>query len=334
MRKESGPGGRGLTAGASNPRPQNGGCAMQAHETSQGTTPPAGHAPYDATTSPPAQGRWAATLAALSLQDRARLEEAWRELGAALARLGRQLGDAVREEWGEGCTIADVLDLAAGPPDERNPALHRLAGPLAVRWHVYDPAARAALAERAEQVGGLEVAKRSAAATGLVLAAADAHRPQAVKLGRRWVVGDDGRKAVLRPLEDLAPEHAIRWLRARAMDAAEAVVLDAPWPRPAEPSGREPELVPVEFAVHVADVTGPGLLALVEADDGEDPIEAWAGYYQRATPAQRRILDALLDAVRAGHSVAEARAVAAERLGISPATLRVQLHRLRRDLGG
>ena len=257
---------------------------MQAHETSQGTTPPAGRAPNTATAPAAAQGRRRAEIAALAPEQRAqidaamaRVREAWATLEPRMAsaldefrRAAGRLADAVCaagvRDWGYPAAIDDLCDVLFPRPErtsdaDREAATWRLADGLARGWRVHDPAARRAL--RALPPGDARAqAKRDAAVRGLLLALADGDRPQRVRLGARWVVDDAGRPQLIAPSE-LTLWAYLQWLRGAAIRAAEAVLADRPWPAEGDARGA-PEYVPLEEAVLAREVTdGPTFADLV-----------------------------------------------------------------------
>jgi len=120
----------------------------------------------------------------------------------------------------------------------RREGVETLARGLARNWKLHDPSFRNRLAECAE-VSGLtpEDQKWHLAQEGFLLAVADMDRVQTIRLGKKWVKDETGRKALLAP-SDLVWRELERWLANASRKAAEAVLGDGPWP----PGDSEPEL--------------------------------------------------------------------------------------------
>src|SRR5262249_444297 len=65
---------------------------------------------------------------------------------------------------------------------------------------------------------------------GLIVAVAEMESPQTVRLGQKWILGEDGRIRHVRPVYDLEIGDFIRWLCQEATEACNAILLQRTYP--------------------------------------------------------------------------------------------------------
>jgi hypothetical protein len=104
---------------------------------------------------------------------------------------------------------------------------------------------------------------------GLLLAAHGLTQPQTVRLGHLWVVGDDGRRVSVRPI-DLRARHVVHWFATNALRAATATLWEDPYPERVSDAEREGESVPLDEAVHLDDVIRDPISDLMLAGLGHE----------------------------------------------------------------
>jgi hypothetical protein len=225
--------------------------------------------------------------------------------------------------WGDFLTVYE-----RGPGWEM--ALTRLAAELSDSWRVTNPAVTRALAARArDEDKGRRLVKQGALMVGLLLAVGEGMRSQRMRFGRRWLVGDTGRPISKRPLS-LSGYGFERWLKKEAINAAEAHLLDQSYPGAgtdvlnlACPVSDEASLAQ-DAAVATAVQEEP-LAAILAQESATEAALRLNEVLNVATPQQRQILFLVFG----GLNLTEA----ARRLGIAPASARVQWHRLRGAVG-
>jgi hypothetical protein len=197
-----------------------------------------------------------------------------------------------------------------------------------VTWKVQGKeraAINSALAERAI-LGNVsrEQAKRDALTTAVALVLGEADKPRHYMIGRGvWLKDANGQKASFAPgdiplrMFDLF----CRWLHSQAIRAAEAILLDRPYPAGTEGEPLD-ELAPlIADRVPAPDDADPAYL-IVERDQQAEDVARLAPVLDAATPRQRELLSLLEE----GNSLADAARV----MGIEPSTARVLLHKVRR----
>ena len=114
--------------------------------------------------------------------------------------------------------------------DERDiQVLSKVASRLVRSWRVNEPSLKRALQARMAEGKGWDTAKMEALLAGLCLAVQERERPQRVRFGKDYVVGSDGAVLMLRPV-DLPAIFYWRWIRHQGIKAAEALLLDKPYP--------------------------------------------------------------------------------------------------------
>ena len=127
------------------------------------------------------------------------------EPGSSASAVSARIYSLVDEEFGLG--TFEVLGgswrslFLRGPPAEQDRVLDILALGLCRHLKLFsnDLPLRAARADEAGYTRADE--KRHSAKVGLMLASSDMDRPQTIRLGEKWVVGEDGREALVRPDE-------------------------------------------------------------------------------------------------------------------------------------
>lgn len=225
-----------------------------------------------------------------------------------------------------GTPDADLFLLLRGDgePEEQLAALERMVD--RVRWAPHG-AARAALAARArdEQASPAEIKRRELRAA-VVLVVGAVEEPQYHRFGNRWLVGPDGRKDLVRPYHDLDLDLLWEWFLDEVPKAAEAALLDRPYPATGDPWERG-LVAPVDPSDGgIGDPLGAAeadpLHLLLERERRSDDAKRLLALVEQASPRQRELLALLWE----GFEVPEA----ARRLGMAPATARQQLLRLRR----
>lgn len=223
-----------------------------------------------------------------------------------------------------------ILDIHRGGPG-RDEALRRASRWIASRWRPRDHRLREALRERAEELEEEPVdrteLKRRLAAEGLLLALAAADVPRRVRLGSSAYVRA-GEEIYRLPVTELTLPEALPHLRAQAIRAAEAALLDDPY-RP--PTGgedpREPE-APENF---------DELAELLEDGDLRDDLER-----QRRLHGMRKLIERLRELARLQPREEEAVDATflgglsakdwADEIDIEPATARGYRHRALKKL--
>ncbi len=212
-----------------------------------------------------------------------------------------------------------------GEPEERLAALERMVD--RVRWAPRSGVKRALWARaRHDEVSPAEIKRRELrAAVFLVLG--DVEAPQYHRFGTRWLVGQDGRRHLVRPYHDLDLDLFWEWFFDEVVKAAEAALLERPYPATGdrlEPNKDAAGRIVAIEGSRVIDPAGDPLLLLLEREQQSEDAARLLGALQAASPRQRE----LLALIGAGDSPTEA----GRRLGMAPGTARAQLHRLRQKL--
>lgn len=164
--------------------------------------------------------------------------------------------------------------------------------------------------------------------TGLLLALGEQDRPQKHRFGRHWFIDDDGHTATFVP-NDLPVDLFWRWLADEARTAAGRILLERPYPGAAATYEHDNPLLPTQWPQPEHTVNPEQ--QLVRRDEMLLVTFALGNLLEKATPAQQRLVIALAIELRSkpGATFADA----AERLGISPSTARVQRRQLFERLG-
>lgn len=151
-------------------------------------------------------------------------------------------------------------------------------------------------------------------ARGLLFALEERECDQPVRIGSEYRKASDGRLD-LKPAHEIHWADYLKWLKiaadreAIAILKAEQLATDAV---PVEPGG-----------------TSSPLDALLVTERAKQAAGSLKDLRSRATPAQKRLVDALLEAIKVAADWPEAQVIAARSLGITPSTLRVQLHKIK-----
>lgn len=243
-----------------------------------------------------------------------------RLLGTAHAALG---------SWGILRTPAADLDILEQPnadPGLRLGALYRMSN--RIPWAVRSPAIKRALSRRAASDGTTVTAvKREELYSAILLVLGTTQRPQFHRFGRQWLKDANGRRIAVAP-DDLEGDRFWAWFRAEVIEAAESAVLERPFPTVGDTDiwerrrhGGSPVRVPLDTE---KDNSADPLAILLEREDRAETSARLLAALKLASPRQRQ----LLALIASGASEADA----ARRLGIAPATARVQLARLRRKV--
>ncbi len=258
-------------------------------------------------------------------------------------------------------------------------ALDRLARRFASEWRIFaeNVGLQRALREEGEASERTrDEVKREVMRAGLILALAEAAKPQRIRIGERWVHEIDGRPVVFtserefrdmntgesgpwnraaRPAVALSPPISLpfpyfeQWLRHQTIEAAEASLLDRPYP-----------LSAADVLDQVDGDPGPGLAA-DQPDEDEDqpdedeegrqrgwlaaqqetllddliaaqeqPADRWEERLRTLTPDQRQILEQLCNLRRHGLTMPDAKEIAAELRGVTIGAIDQTLSRIRR----
>ena len=213
-------------------------------------------------------------------------------------------------------------DLMLAWRDKDAAALERLARRF--KWEPRGPAAKVALALRAQEVGR-ERARVEAMMVGIFMALQRTDEPQRMRFGAEYVVDEGGRPALLQPrklpfLKDMSEPGYWRWLRKEAINAAEAWLLGTEYPAKPEPAS----FIPHDEAIllHSVRQDADPLEAMIQIEEQDEAKRIMAELEAIASPRQRQLLAAMLDAP----TLADAATI----IGMDPATARVQILRLRR----
>ncbi len=198
-----------------------------------------------------------------------------------------------------------------------------------VPWKVHDPAVGRELVRRAAAEGvDVDTIKRQTLFEAVWLVLGASTHAQHHRFGRAWFTGADGRKATLVPYELRGRQRHLfwKWFTDEVPKAAEAILLDRPYP---SPKSRDPFdtarcFVPEDIdGLEDKDPLGNDpLLLLIDDERRREDVARLDVLLAQATPRQRQ----LLALIAKGASLADA----ARTLGIAPATARSLLHKLRR----
>lgn len=223
------------------------------------------------------------------------------------------------------------------PETEQLAALDRLAQYLArPRWEVRDQRIRAELQRRVDDAGASWMTvKREVLMPALWLVLrSDIRKPQTVCFTPEgWLVDDAGHKLSIVPDELPAP-FSFRWAKSQTIKTAKAILLERSEAghenSSATPGSLSLDVPRTSVETRAVDADADPLYEILERETAIDDAARYAALWQRATPAERRLLVALLAQLEAGRSMTDgAIKAAAESLGISAGTARAQLHRLR-----
>jgi hypothetical protein len=253
--------------------------------------------------------------------------EYWRVLKAmerGARDLRKPLEDRLREQWvraeKKGGMVLEVQELIlaltmVSPPSPQEATrlftevTDALAGALAKFWRT-----------RGEAASGDKDQKKDLLRHGLLTALAERGVPQKIRRDRVYIEG--GR--LIRPHTDVDLKEYLRWLKAASIYRAKQ-----------EHKGHGPEPGWVDGAEQVLKVPEPGadaLNILLEREHEEAIADEVGALLAVASPRQSQILHALLDRLAEGRTWGEAQDRTATDLGMSPSTVRVQIHRLRQKV--
>nr|MDA8216471.1 hypothetical protein [Dehalococcoidales bacterium] len=136
---------------------------------------------------------------------------------------------------------------------------------------------RRAIARRSAEHGKSEEAvKQEAVMEGLVLAVGERESPQRLRFGKEYVTGKDGTPLVLAPV-DLPAEYYERWLHHQARKAAEAGLLNRPYPAPRDDDGG-----PLHDALDQPRAGDESLLDNLASTTADNPADALPGDDEQA----------------------------------------------------
>jgi hypothetical protein len=162
-----------------------------------------------------------------------RVEKTWGPGNfSTLFRYLHKKGDVLSGEFVAYLRREGLGEMAEELEAKRREGVESLARGLArSRWLHDRTLLRSRLAEREETSGvTVEDQKWHLAQEGFLLAVDDLSRPQSIRIGEKWVTDEKGKKAHLAPAT-LVWGKLERWLANATLKAAEAGVMDAPWPR-------------------------------------------------------------------------------------------------------
>jgi hypothetical protein len=203
--------------------------------------------------------------------------------------------------------------------------LHGLARGLARRWRFFHPELRQALMERADS------SKRTPAEEkveliqiGLLLALQAMKKPQMVRIGKKWIVDEEGRKTLVAP-HHLRADLAVSWFSDKAIAEATSILVDE---RGLRKHPEEPDTIPFEESIHLTTVIGPDSLATM-VDTADAATKELRALLESVTPRQREILEALHFSLGSGATFPEAKAEAADALTIGVDAIEMALSRIR-----
>ena len=274
------------------------------------------------------------------------IREEWDALGQPV-RAPNALDDAVRalttlEHADEGIWVLERrgpgVALTHQGPDTSAVELHRaleraavyaLALALERGWKWHDPEVRW-VAPAHVQASGLSMRAYRVQTLALGLIRAVRERGSRVRWrpkSRGAYVKDAANNDQLRPADDYDLASFYEWLRTAAYRHAKALVLEEV---PGTEGGRGTEGKAAE-AAHGTPPTD-ALSALIAAEGMGHEEGLWALAEDAMSPRQLKIIAILRECTEAGDDLATAKKAAAEMMGISLATVDVQLHRLREKL--
>jgi DNA-binding CsgD family transcriptional regulator len=269
---------------------------------------------------------------AVTLKLRDQLQE---QLTAALAEARRLLADVPPDVWRaahdagrwlarDGERLPRALELARVARVLLDPGADAKAKAQAAAFLTHDlpPRFRRPSAWRAWKVVGrqmaatwecsLDEALLRLLALSIERAADEAHKPQAVRLGKRWVTDARGRKRAVVPRDDLDLPDLLAWLTSIAYrHAADVAGTEPRGPR----GGRGVEVLPVDAMEQIEAAARSGAAAL--AARRAAPATRLLTSGQRLSPQQERV-------VRLRAEGLSTREIATE-LECSEATVRVHL---------
>jgi hypothetical protein len=196
-----------------------------------------------------------------------------------------------------------------------------------------NPTAYRAAVQEAEARGcDTNVILAHALLVGVLLAVHDDDHPRRIRLRQKYIMDSHGNVANQRP-SALPPSLWRRWWAQEVSRLASAWLTDEPLDRPAgEPIvGTAGTLAGDLAASHAVLLADPEALdpleALVASEQEEVDRHQLLNILGQATPRERDLLVALYGQLEAGHELDLT--AAAHRLGIAPATARVQMHHIR-----
>jgi len=218
---------------------------------------------------------------------------------------------------------------------ELEAVLGRTAARFLPQWRAFEESVREVLrVVAAANEQPVPAVKQAALRVGLVLALAQAAKRQRVRIGQKWIHDVNGRRVLFTsdevfvyldsgepgawtrsappPLVACPPislplVHLEAWLRHEAIQAAEAWLLDQPYPAVAGDVLEEAEPQDEEQM----DRAGPPLVDSLDAV-GESRRDDWTDLVQAVTPLVREKLERLQGLVRLGLTVPEAKQALAE----------------------
>jgi DNA-binding CsgD family transcriptional regulator len=243
------------------------------------------------------------------------------------------------EGWGAFATAPPISWLEPGTPDgdlfllmdgDADPVQHLAAlGRMANRiWWLPRGAAWQVLLERARNEGtSVGRIKLQELRTAVVLVLGNLDQAQYHRFGRHWMRGEDGRKVAVAP-NDLEMDLLWEWFFDEVPKAAEAALLERPYPATADPldrSGHQGSCLRLSADDELLiDPAADPLAVLLDQEQRTEDERRLLVALESASPRQRD----LLALIASGETVAGA----ARRLGMAPATARVQLSRLRKKV--
>jgi len=129
---------------------------------------------------------------------------------------------------------------------------------------------------------------------GLVLAGSEVAQPQRIRLGQKWVRGEDDEVAIIPP-GHLPPGDLMAWLRQRAYHLTETLLRDAWEPDEARAADRATDPPGSASVPAPKDDRAGALDALIAAENLPEQCRLLVGLHAAASPRERQVLDLLAD---------------------------------------
>lgn len=216
-----------------------------------------------------------------------------------------------------GTLLGDLLLIAAPRADNRArlAALDRIVA--RIPWQPRSPQLWRSLARQAALAGqDIETIKRQEMRAAVFLVMGERSRPQRHRFGRHWLTDSHGRQQAVAP-ERLPLPLFWRWFQDEARKAAEASVTGQEYPLTSSPMLLD---YPSLDAYSSSDLDP--LEALIDEERRAETAARWEALLARATPGQRKLLQALAE------TESPTLSDAARRLDLAPSTARVHWKRL------
>jgi len=222
--------------------------------------------------------------------------------------------------------LVDTLHDVDASDQEKLRAAEQLA--RRIRWRPTGRAHAGLLEYANDRDVSPETAKREMLQAAVFFAFSRGEEPQYVRYGRRWLKSGSGQRALIVPFEDLPVDLYMGWIWNQIRVAAEASVLDEPYPASGRDILSHPEKLKVprpasddEEPIEIADSSADPLESLLIAEQASENRRRVLVLLDRSSRREKELLSLLLR----GFS----REDAAQIMGVAPATVRAMLKHVR-----